>query len=94
VLSELRESAAANDRERFARSDALLHDELCRLSGNGRLHRVFSQHGRLLGTLLRPRNTAIVKVPHTTTPDIPGVCATASRESGSLFASARSVASP
>jgi hypothetical protein len=36
--------------------------------GVGRLHRVFSQHGRLLATLLRPRNTVIVKLPRTTTP--------------------------
>ena len=33
--------------------DALLHDELCRLSGNGRLHRAFTQQAELLNTLLR-----------------------------------------
>jgi DNA-binding GntR family transcriptional regulator len=53
VLDELRAVAAADDRAAFAHFDALFHDELCRLSGNGRLHRVFDQHARLLSTLLR-----------------------------------------
>lgn len=53
VLEEMRRSAAARDRARFAHFDALFHDELCRLSGNRHLHRVFNQHARLLWTLLR-----------------------------------------
>src|SRR6188472_193602 len=44
---------ARGDDQAFARQDALLHDELCRLSGNGRLHRAFTQQAELLNTLLR-----------------------------------------
>lgn len=53
VMGALREAAARGDHEAFAREDALLHDELCRLSGNGRLHRAFTQQAELLNTLLR-----------------------------------------
>ena len=53
VMTALRDAAARGDHAAFAREDALLHDELCRLSGNGRLHRAFTQQAELLNTLLR-----------------------------------------
>jgi GntR family transcriptional regulator, gluconate operon transcriptional repressor len=53
VMDGLRAAAGRGDHEGFARQDALLHDELCRLSGNGRLHRAFIQQAELLNTLLR-----------------------------------------
>lgn len=53
VMDELRAAAKVDDREAFARIDAAFHAELCRLSGNRRLHRAFVQHAGLLGTLLR-----------------------------------------
>ena len=53
VRDGLRAAARRGDHEDFARQDALLHDELCRLSGNGRLHRAFVQQAELLNTLLR-----------------------------------------
>jgi DNA-binding GntR family transcriptional regulator len=53
VMDGLRAAARRDDHEGFARQDALLHDELCRLSGNGRLHRAFIQQAELLNTLLR-----------------------------------------
>jgi DNA-binding GntR family transcriptional regulator len=48
----LREAAANNDRERFARLDFTLHEELTRLSGNRRLHDVFVTHAGVLAALL------------------------------------------
>lgn len=53
ILQRMRAAAGANDYEGFARLDATLHAELCRLSGNRRLHRAFVQHAGLLNTLLR-----------------------------------------
>lgn len=53
ILGALRVAAAADDRATFAQRDAELHEELCRGSGNSRLHRVFVNHAGVLGTLLR-----------------------------------------
>ena len=53
IMDGLRAAAARGDHEAFARHDARFHDELCRLSGNGRLHRAFTQQAELLNTLLR-----------------------------------------
>jgi GntR family transcriptional regulator, gluconate operon transcriptional repressor len=53
VMDDLRAAAASGDHEAFARQDAFFHDELCRLSDNGRLHRAFVQQAELLNTLLR-----------------------------------------
>ena len=53
IVGELREAAVANDAEGFARLDALFHTELCRLSGNERIHRAFVQNAGVLGALLR-----------------------------------------
>jgi DNA-binding GntR family transcriptional regulator len=52
-LERLREAAAADDRERFAQLDFEFHEELTRLSGNSRLHRVFVNQAGVLRTLLR-----------------------------------------
>jgi DNA-binding GntR family transcriptional regulator len=53
LVAELGAVAAADDREAFARLDAAFHEELCRSSGNGRLHRIFVSSAGVLGTLLR-----------------------------------------
>jgi DNA-binding GntR family transcriptional regulator len=53
LIAELGAVAAADDREAFARLDARFHEELCRASGNGRLHRTFVSNAGVLGTLLR-----------------------------------------
>ncbi|HKG37601.1 MAG TPA: GntR family transcriptional regulator [Conexibacter sp.] len=53
VIEGLRAAAADDDREAFARLDTCFHDELCRRSGNTRLHRTFVQNAGLLSTLLR-----------------------------------------
>jgi GntR family transcriptional regulator of gluconate operon len=49
----LRAAAAVDDRDAFARLDLAFHEELTRLSGNGRLHQVFVSHAGILGALLR-----------------------------------------
>jgi DNA-binding GntR family transcriptional regulator len=49
----LRNAAAVDDRDAFARLDLAFHEELTRLSGNGRLHQVFVSHAGILGALLR-----------------------------------------
>jgi DNA-binding GntR family transcriptional regulator len=53
VIDTLRRAAADDDRLAFARHDAEFHAELCRQSGNARLHRTFVNHAGVLGTLLR-----------------------------------------
>ena len=53
IVGELREAAAANDAESFARLDARFHAELCRLSANDRIYRAFVQNAGVLGALLR-----------------------------------------
>jgi DNA-binding GntR family transcriptional regulator len=52
-FAELRAAARADDRERFAELDFAFHEELTRLSGNSRLHRVFIQQAGVLRALLR-----------------------------------------
>ena len=53
LFERLRDAAAADDRERFAGLDLQFHEDLTRLSGNSRLHRVFVNHAGVLRTLLR-----------------------------------------
>jgi DNA-binding GntR family transcriptional regulator len=53
IIRALGEAAASDDRVGFATLDARFHEELCRQSGNGRLHRTFVNHAGVLGTLLR-----------------------------------------
>jgi len=53
LIAELGAVAAADDRDGFARLDARFHEELCRSSGNARLHRIFVSNAGVLGTLLR-----------------------------------------
>lgn len=53
AIEGLRRAAGEGDGEAFARLDADFHAELCRLSGNVRLHRAYVQHATLLTTLLR-----------------------------------------
>lgn len=53
IIAALRETAAVDDRTEFARLDAEFHEQLCRGSGNARLHRTFVTHAGVLGTLLR-----------------------------------------
>jgi DNA-binding GntR family transcriptional regulator len=53
ILDQLKVAAARDDRHAFSELDASFHDELCRLSGNGRLHRAFVQQSGLLNVLLR-----------------------------------------
>jgi DNA-binding GntR family transcriptional regulator len=53
LVEGLRRAAAADDRERFAQLDFAFHEELTRLSGNGRLHRAFVTQAGALRTLLR-----------------------------------------
>jgi DNA-binding GntR family transcriptional regulator len=49
----LRTAAAEGDRDGFARLDLMLHEELTRASGNGRLHQVFVSQAGILGAILR-----------------------------------------
>jgi DNA-binding GntR family transcriptional regulator len=53
IIAALRRAAAADDRAAFAEHDAEFHEELCRGSGNSRLHRIFVNHAGVLVTLLR-----------------------------------------
>lgn len=53
LFERLRQAAAADARERFAELDLQFHEDLTRLSGNSRLHRVFVNHAGVLRTLLR-----------------------------------------
>jgi GntR family transcriptional regulator, rspAB operon transcriptional repressor len=52
-FDRLRRAAEADDRERFAALDFEFHEDLTRLSGNSRLHRVFVNQAGVLRTLLR-----------------------------------------
>jgi DNA-binding GntR family transcriptional regulator len=53
LIADLGTAAAVDDRDGFARLDARFHEELCRSSGNARLHRIFVSNAGVLGTLLR-----------------------------------------
>jgi DNA-binding GntR family transcriptional regulator len=53
LFDGMRQAAAADDRERFAQLDLDFHEDLTRLSGNSRLHRVFVNQAGVLRTLLR-----------------------------------------
>jgi DNA-binding GntR family transcriptional regulator len=53
LFERLRQAAAADDREGFAQLDFEFHEDLTRLSGNSRLHRVFVNQAGVLRTLVR-----------------------------------------
>jgi GntR family transcriptional regulator of gluconate operon len=53
IAGQMRSAAEAADQSEFARLDMLFHSDLCRLTGNRRLHQAFEQHSGLLATLLR-----------------------------------------
>jgi DNA-binding GntR family transcriptional regulator len=53
IVEAMKAATEVDDREGFAELDARLHTELCRLSGNRRLHRAFVQQAGLLRALLR-----------------------------------------
>src|SRR5690348_4650757 len=53
IVAGLRRAAEEDDRAGFAALDAEFHEELCRSSGNNRLHRTFVTHAGVLRTLLR-----------------------------------------
>jgi GntR family transcriptional regulator of gluconate operon len=53
IKERLRQATADDDRNLFARLDLLFHERLCLLSGNSRLHRVFTDYAAVLGMLLR-----------------------------------------
>jgi DNA-binding GntR family transcriptional regulator len=53
ILRRLEQAAGASDRDLFTRLDLSLHEKLCLLSGNGRLHRVFVSYASVLGLLFK-----------------------------------------
>ncbi|HWF34097.1 MAG TPA: GntR family transcriptional regulator [Solirubrobacteraceae bacterium] len=53
IVEAMKAATGTDDREAFAELDARFHAELCRLSGNQRLHRAFVQQAGLLNVFLR-----------------------------------------
>jgi GntR family transcriptional regulator, gluconate operon transcriptional repressor len=53
ILRQLKRATDDEDRGRFASLDVSFHENLCLLSGNGRLHKVFVSYAAVLGMLLR-----------------------------------------
>ncbi len=53
ILRQLKQAADDDDRGRFASLDISFHENLCLLSGTGRLHKVFVSYAAVLGMLLR-----------------------------------------
>lgn len=53
ILRRLRQATEDGDRQLFARLDLSFHENMCLLSGNRRLHRVFVSYASVLGMLFR-----------------------------------------
>jgi GntR family transcriptional regulator, gluconate operon transcriptional repressor len=53
TLRQLKQAADQGDRNLFTQLDLSFHENLCLLSGNGRLHRVFVSYASVLGLLFK-----------------------------------------